>query len=52
MERGKLGFVDCDALDIAALWPCSAQLGTMPIPEVAAGARGPMPRQQSDDDEA
>lgn len=29
----------CDALDVAALWPMSAQLAGIPIPEIERDAR-------------
>lgn len=49
MAREKLHREGCDALDLTALWPCTAQLGVMPIFDIPPHGRPGRSRRQEEE---
>lgn len=51
MVQNKVPTNDCDALDLSALWPCTAQIGCLPLSDLFPAARSRDTKRDEDDGE-
>lgn len=51
MVQNQVPRTDCDALDLSALWPCTPQIGCLPLSDLLSAARSEEPNRDDEDGE-